>query len=151
MILASISDLDRLKVFFNSLDKAQPSTFIFFTGQGDIIEAFAKEHSKDFKKEVVFFDKMDMKVEPNKIYFADFQTNFFNISKKYSSYPCSLLVFGNISTYNAKLVSEWKNIQLLAEDLGDYQNKNHPLKAFSTDVVPATSFAYMSCRYLSNK
>ncbi|MBC7537218.1 MAG: response regulator [Bacteriovorax sp.] len=150
-MLASISDLPRLKTFFSSLDKSQPSTFIFFEGQGELLEAFVKEHGMDFKQEVVFFDKMDMKIEPNKIYFADFKFNFTNVSRKYANCPCSILAFGNVSTHAAKIVSEWKNVQLLLEDLGEKGNINHPLMAYSTDVVPATSFAYMSCRYLSTK
>lgn len=151
VMLASISDLPRLKAFFSNLDKSQPSTFVFFEGHGDILEAIAKEHSKDFKQELVYFDKLDMKIEPNKIYFADFKSHFSNISKKYGNYPCSILVFGNVSAHAGKLVAQWKNVQILLEDLGDKSNKTHPLMAYSTDVVPATSFAYMSCRYLSTK
>jgi hypothetical protein len=92
-----------------------------------------------------------MKIEPNKIYFADFKTYFAPMSKKYASYPCSILAYGSVSAHAAKMVSEWKNIQLLLEDLGEKANKKHPLMAYSTDVVPATSFPYMSCRYLSTK
>jgi chemotaxis protein methyltransferase CheR len=151
VMLASISDLPRLIFFFSSLDKSQPSTFIFFEGQGELLEAFVKEHAKNFKQEVVFFDKLDMKIEPNKIYFADFKLNFINVSRKYASHPCSILAFGNVSTHAAKIVSEWKNVQILLEDLGEKGNINHPLMAYSTDVVPETSFAYISCRYLSTK
>ena len=151
VMLATISDLPRLKVFFGQLDKSQPSTFVFFVGQGELLEAIVKEHGKEFKSEVLFFDKQDIKVESNKIYFADFKTHFSDISKKYKGYPCSILAFGNISTVAAKKVSEWSNVQLLVEDLGDPLNKSHPLRACSTDVVPETSFAYMSCRYLSTK
>lgn len=151
VIMASISDLPRIKAFFNELDKSQPSTFIFFEGHGEILEAIVKEHSKDFKQDVVYYDRPDLKVEANKIYFADFKTNFTHVCKAYTEYPCSMLVFGNISAHAAKSVSSWKNVQILLEDLGEKLNKNHPLKAVSTDVVPATSFAYMSCRYLSTK
>ncbi len=92
-----------------------------------------------------------MKIEPNQIYFADFKKYFSIVSKKYQSYPCSVLAYGNISIHSGKVISEWKGIQLLLEDLGENGNKTHPLKAYSTDVVPSTSFAYMSGRYLSMK
>ncbi|MDO9182614.1 MAG: response regulator, partial [Bacteriovorax sp.] len=151
VMLASISDLPRMKAFFNEVDKSQPSTIIFFEGHGEILEAIAKEHAKDFKQEVIFLEKLDTKIEPNKIYFADFKTNFKNINTKYATYPCSILAFGSISTHAAKVVADWKNVQLLLEDLGEKGNKSHPLMAYSTDVVPATSFPYMSCRYLSTK
>ena len=62
-----------------------------------------------------------------------------------------MLVLGSVSKHAAKVVPEWKNTQLLLEDLGADGNYAHPLKSYSTDVVPATSFAYMSCRYLSTR
>ena len=92
-----------------------------------------------------------MKIEPNKIYFADFKTYFSVLNKKWASSPCSILAYGSVSAHAAKSVSEWKNVQLLLEDLGEKSNKKHPLMAYSTDVVPATSFPFMSCRYLSTK
>lgn len=151
VMLASISDLPRIKAFYHDLDNSQPSTFIFFEGHGEMLEAIAKEHANDFKRPVVFFNSLDMKIEPNKIYFADFKTYFTNMSKKYSTFPCSVLAYGSVSAHAAKSVADWKNIQILLEDMGDKANKAHPLMAYSTDVVPATSFPYMSCRYLSTK
>lgn len=151
VIYASISDFPRLKVFLNHLDNSQPSTIIFFEAHGEILEAIVNEHAKDFKMPVVFYNNAEIKTEPNKIYFSDFKTYFGVLSKKLAHHPSSLLVFGNVSGHSAKKIAEWKNAQLLIEDMGEKLNNGHPLKAFSTDVVPATSFAYMSCRYLSNK
>lgn len=151
VILASISDLPALKVFAKEMDHSQPGTVIFFEGHGEILEAVVKEHSSSFSKTVQFISSADTKIEPNKFYFADFKTYFSLFSKKYATYPCSILVFGSLSAHAAKVVSEWKGTQLLIEDLGEKGNGKHPLKAISTDVVPATSFSYMSCRYLSTK
>lgn len=150
-ILASLSDLARLKSFFQELDQSQPPTFIFFEGHGEMLEAIAQEHVRDFKRPVLYFSGMDMKVMPNNIYLVDFKTYFSSFSKKYNSYPCSILAYGNVSAHAAKIVSEWKGVQLLLEDMGEKSNKSHPLSASSTDVVPATSYPYMSCRYLSTK
>ncbi|MBP9682593.1 MAG: response regulator [Bacteriovorax sp.] len=151
VMLASISDLPMIKAFTKECDNSQPGTVIFFEGHGEILEAIVKEHVRDFKQEVVFVNSLQMKIEPNKIYFADFKNYFSSFNKKYAAYPCSILAYGSISSHAAKLVSEWKNTQLLLEDMGEKGNKNHPLMAYSTDVVPATSFPYMSCRYLSMK
>lgn len=150
-MLASLSDIARLKSFFQGLDQSQPPTFIFFEGHGEMLEAIAHEHAHDFKRPVVFYTGTEMKISANTIYFADFKTMFSNFSKKYSTYPCSILAYGNVSAHSAKVVSEWKNVQLLLEDMGEKSNKAHPLMNYSTDVVPATSFPYMSCRYLSTK
>ena len=151
LMLASISDLPMIKAFAKSLDYSQPGSVIFFEGMGEILEAVVKEHTTDFKQKIKYVNSQDIKIEPNTFYFADFKTCFPDMHKKYSSFPCSLLAYGSISAHSAKTVSEWKNIQILLEDLGEKSNKTHPLMAYSTDVVPATSFPYMSCRYLSTK
>lgn len=150
-VLASISDVPAIKTFVRELDQSQPPTVIFFEGHGEILEAFVKENGNGFAKIVQFMSSAEMKIEPNKIYFADFKTCFAPFSKKYATHPCSVLVYGSISAHAAKLVGDWRNTHLLIEDLGEKGNKNHPLKAAAADVVPATSFPYMSCRYLSTK
>ena len=151
ILLASISDFGRIKSFFRELDRSQPATFLFLEGHGEILEAIVKEHSREFTQKMIFYNGDEIKIESNAIYVADFKTCFLNISKRYTGTPTSILCFGNISSHAAKCVGEWRNAQLLIEDLGDKLNKAHSLRAISTDVVPVTSYAYMSCRYLSTK
>lgn len=151
IIMGSLSHLPLLKGFFHGMDRSQPPTVIFFEGQGEILEAIVKEHKNDFKNPVYFLESMDTKLETNCIYFADFKKCFEWFYKKYSSTPASMLVYGNTSAHMAKEVMQWKGCQILLEDLGGQENLKHPLKSVSTDVVPATSFFYMSCRYLSMK
>jgi chemotaxis protein methyltransferase CheR len=151
IMLASLSDLSALKSFFGDTDNSQPPSLIFFEGQGEILEGIAKEHQRDFKKDVVLFENMDTKLEANKIYFVDFKKFFTMIHKKYATTPTSIMCYGNTSSHAAKLVGDWRGVELLIEDLGEKGNMKHPLKAQATDVVPATSFPYMSCRYLSTK
>ena len=151
VMLGSLSDLPMFKAFFNETDNSQPPTFIFFEGAGEILEGMVKEHQRDFKKSVVFFDSMDTKLAPNTIYFVDFKKYFSMIHKKYGTMPTSIMCYGNTSAHAAKQVTEWRGVELLLEDLGEKGNAKHPLKAFASDVVPATSFPYMSCRYLSTK
>jgi chemotaxis protein methyltransferase CheR len=150
IMLGSLSDLPMLKMFFSDLDNSQPPSLVFFEGQGEILEGIVKEHQRDFKKNVVFFENMDTKLEANTIYFVDFKKFFGGIHKKYGTCPTSIMAYGNTSNHAAKQVSEWKGVELLLEDLGE-RNAKHPLKAYASDVVPATSFPYMSCRYLSTK
>ena len=73
------------------------------------------------------------------------------ITRKYSNLPASLLCYGNTSAHAAKLISDWRGCELLLEDLDEKGNMKHPLKVRASDVVPATSFPYMSNRYLSTK
>lgn len=151
VMLGSLSDLPMFKSFFNETDNSQPPTFVFFEGAGEILEGIVKEHQRDFKKTVVFFESIDTKLAPNTIYFADFKKHFSQVHKKYGSMPTSIVAYGNTSAHAAKQVTEWRGVELLLEDLGEKGNAKHPLKAYASDVVPATSFPYMSCRYLSTK
>lgn len=151
VVMGSLSSLPMLKNFFQEMDQSQPPSVVFFEGQGEILEAIVKEHQQGFKRPLVHLENMDMKLEPNTVYFADFKKGFSSFWKKYSSMPTSILVFGNSSAHAAKALTEWKGCQLLLEDMGDKGNMKHPLMNVATDVVPATSFPYMSCRYLSSK
>ncbi|MBC7429913.1 MAG: response regulator [Bacteriovorax sp.] len=151
LILGALSDLPMLKSFFHDMDNSQPPTIVFFEGAGEILESIVREHQRDFKKAVVFFEGMDTKLEANKIYFADFKKYFPELQKKHGSCPTSILAYGNTSAHAAKMVKEWKGCELLIEDLGEKANMKHSLKSSSNDVVPATSFPYMSCKYLSMK
>ena len=151
LILGSLSDLAVLKTFFHDLDQSQPPTLIFFEGQGEILEGIVREHQRDFKKTVFLFENMETKLEANKIYFVDFKKFFSSIHTKYGTYPTSILAYGNTSSHAARAVKEWKGCELILEDQGEKANLKHPLKQVSNDVVPATSFPYMSCRYLSTK
>lgn len=151
LIFGTLSDLPAMRSFFVDLDNSQPPTMIFFEGQGEILEGIVKEHQRDFKKTVVFFDSMDTKLEANKIYFVDFKKYYSLFQKKYETCPTSILIYGNTSAHAAKQISLWKNADLLLEDIGEKANLKHPLKARASDVVPVTSFPYMSCRYLSTK
>jgi chemotaxis protein methyltransferase CheR len=151
LIMGSLSHLPMLKGFFHAMDRSQPATVIFFEGQGEILEAIVKEHKNDFEIPVCFLESIEMKLETNCIYFADFKKCFEWFHKKYSNTPTSILVYGNTSAHMAKELMQWKGCQILLEDLGSHENPKHPLRSVSTDVVPATSFSYMSCRYLSMK
>ena len=151
IMIGSLSDLSVFKSFFNETDNSQPPTFIFFEGSGEILEAIVKEHQRDFKKTAILFENMETKLTPNTIYFVDFKKYFSLIHKKYSMMPTSILCYGNISSHSAKLIAGWRPAELLLEDLGEKMNSKHPLKVYATDTVPATSFPYMSCRYLSTK
>lgn len=151
VICGTFSDFGVMKNFFSELDRQQPPTVIFFEGQGELLEGMIKENAKDFKWPTVYYIGTEAKLEAGKIYFADFKKWFSILCKKNLEIPTSILIYGSMSAHAGNEVSKWKGAQILLEDLGSDGNKKHPLKGVSTDVVPVTSFSYMSCRYLSNK
>ena len=151
LMMASISDLAQIKRFMYDVDQSQPPTLIFFEGQGELLEGLVKEYKNEFRRPVSFLENPEDKLEANSVYFVDFKKSFNTIWKKYSTRPTSMLVYGNVSAHAAKALMDWKGVELLLEDLGPKGNGKNPLAKVASDVVPATSFPYMSCRYLSQK
>jgi chemotaxis protein methyltransferase CheR len=151
LMIASLSDIGSIKKFFYDLDQSQPPTIVFFEGQGELLEGIVKEFKAEFKKPVCFMENVDIKLEVNTIYFADFKKTFAPLQMKCFGKPTSILAYGNASAHAVKPIMEWKGAELLVEDLGVKANSNNPLAKHATDIVPATSFPYMSCRYLSQK
>ena len=70
-----------------------------------------------------------------------------DICSAHKSKPTSFLVYGKTSKHAGAKILEWDNAHLLVEDL----NYVCELSEIASDVVPATSFAYMSSEFLSKK
>lgn len=151
IMFGSFSCLFMMKKFFDEIDKTQPPTIIFFEGQSEILEKMVEERSKYFTRAIKNFDNIDMKLEVNKIYFADYKKMYMQVLQKYQKRSTSILVYGNVSNHTSNGIKEWIGADLLIEDLGKSENLKSSLRELATDVVPATSFPYMSCRYLSSK
>ncbi len=144
-ILSSFSDKKKVTRFFNELQGSQPPTIMFFEGQGELVEAFGKELKGQVKHQVHYVDDPSMEFTPGHIYLADFKEHYDSILKRFETRKSTILVFGKCSPHASNKVLEWGNAQLLVEDLG----VDCEMTDVATDVVPATSFAYMSTEYLS--
>ncbi len=71
---------------------------------------------------------------------------FFAQASRFRGRRCSILSFGNTSTSTLEIFSDWKDAQVLVEDLGPgSESKN---QKWISDVVPLSSFAYMSHSFI---
>jgi chemotaxis protein methyltransferase CheR len=148
---ASISDFKRIKKFFEQCVGQQPPTIIFFEGQGEILEALAKDFSREIKFILHYMPDDKMEIKPGEVYFIDMKKWFKPMAQKYSHFKTSVMCFGMVSKFCSENVLEWKNAQLLLEDLGEKENQKGALKDVATDIVPMTSFPYMSTNFLAKK
>jgi chemotaxis protein methyltransferase CheR len=151
VLTASISDLKKIKQFQSGSHGICPPTVVFFEGQSEILEALVKENSREYSQKLFVLADENMPLQPGEIYFADMKKYFKPMSKKYERYKTSIMCFGIVSKFCSESVIDWKNAQLLLEDLGVGENKKNLLKDVATDVVPMTSFAYMSNVFLAKK
>lgn len=146
-IYSSVSDQKKVFKFFGELHDTQPATVMFFEGQDNILEALSKDIKLKIKYDVKVIDSLPASFDKNTVYLADFKKMFDQVCTANKSKPTSWLVFGKTSKHASDKILEWENAHLLVEDL----NYRCELTEIAADVVPITSFAYMSCEWLSKK
>ena len=139
IIFASYSEIPKLTKFFGECASKEPATIIFSEGQDNLLKGF-KDNLKT-KYSVDILDTVPAKLDESKIYLSDFGKNFDTVSKNFANYEVSVIVFGTVSKLVIPKLLSWKNLHLLAEDTGALDSE---LRELAADVVPFTSFAYMS-------
>ncbi|MBC7692181.1 MAG: response regulator [Methylotenera sp.] len=153
VVVASFSDRAKLKAMLKELqgfDDQQPPTVVLIEAAGHALEVFSNDFSKELGKSATFSENSPPKTEANQLYFADFKNAFDGLKASHSKAPTSIVVFGQLSLQAQQKIQSWGiTAQVLAEDLGKNTPAADVLRKTATDVVPATSFAYMSCEYLS--
>lgn len=144
-ILSTFSDKKNISRFFNELQGSQPPTIMFFEGQGELLQSYGDDLKTGIKHQIHYLDDSSVEFIPGHIYLADFKEHYDTILKRFETRKSSIIIFGKCSQHASTKVLEWGNAQLLVEDLG----VDCEMTDVATDVVPTTSFAYMSSEYLS--
>lgn len=150
IMTATISDLKKIKQMAKNFTDQEPPVLVFFEGQNEVLPGLVKEYNLDFKNKLICFeDNLELKL--GHIYFVDMKTYGDKLIQKYAKHKVSVMCFGAVSKNTSDFVLHWKNAQMLLEDIGASENKKAILKDVATDIVPATSFIYMSNVFLSKK
>ena len=147
VLVSSISDQKKVINFFHELHGDQPATLMLFEGQDNLLEALKEDMSDKIKYPIEVVDTIDRKFESGKVYIADFKKVFEKAHEYHHDSKTSVMIFGQCSKHSSEKILNWGDAQLLIEDIG----VNGTLSEVATDVVPVTSFAYMSSEYLSRK
>lgn len=147
VMVSTISDQKKVVHFFKEIRGTQPPTVMFFEGQDNLLLALKDDLSLKIPFKVEVLDSLSAELEPGKVYLADFSKMFEEVKRKYSTRSTSIVVYGKCSKHAGDKIIHWSNAHLLIEDI----NYKCELSDVATDIVPATSFAYMSCEFLSKK
>jgi chemotaxis protein methyltransferase CheR len=147
VIVSSLSDQKKVVKFYHELHGKQPPTLMLFEGQDNLLEAIKEDLTDKIRYPVEIVDSVDTTFESGKVYIADFKKVFNDVLDKNKERKTSVVVFGQCSKHSGDQLLEWDNAQLLLEDIGVKSSLNE----VATDVVPPTSFAYMSSEFLSRK
>jgi chemotaxis protein methyltransferase CheR len=145
VLVSSLSDQKKVVKYFHELHGKQPPTLMLFEGQDNLLEAIKEDLGDKIRYPVEIVDSVEGKFEVGKVYLADFKKVFKKAHEHHHDSKTSVIVFGQCSKHGGEQLLEWGDAQLLLEDVG----VNNALSEVATDVVPATSFAYMSSEYLS--
>lgn len=147
VIFGTLSDKKRIASLIHDLGRNQPPTFIFLDAK-NVTDA---QLTKDFSFNCKVISEWPDKAPVDSFFIAEANSILGKVSAQAKGLPVSILVFGEVNGKLDGLIREWRTHQVLLEDLGSKRNGKNPLKTIATDVVPATSFAYMSCEFLGRK
>lgn len=138
VIVAGLGDRTTLARTLSELQGAQPETVLLVEGAGGALEGLRQTLA------AALGDKLRVRKEPsgpNSVSILDAGA----LSTLPTCETTSLIIFGRPSSSLLNSLRRLKPGQVLLEDLGETSSNASPeLRAFATDIVPATSFTYMS-------
>lgn len=148
VVVAGLSDQNKMKDFFAQSKGSQPPTLILIDGAENAIPAFAKNIGLKFGSPVTLVEGTIPALAPGHIYIGGFASLFDQAKASYSKRPTSILVYGDSTAAAKTKILQWNGAHLVVEDLGDGA-KGNALADVASDIVPHTSFPILSLQFLS--
>lgn len=145
LILARPADLTKLKYVLKNLDESQPPTVILIDGETSTFAELTREFKLTELK-----DGSEL-LANGRAYLGNLAHCHAMLMSRQRSKQASIILMGEPTTTAAKIVLGWPNKQLLVEDIGQAAAMTGYPEIFKTasDVVPHTSFPYLSTEYLT--
>ena len=150
LVFASLSQMELLASQFREYKGTQPATIIFVDGVDAVLETLVSQYKYKFALPTSFIPEDLKSLAPGQIYFADVNKSLGKLSQERGHLTTSILVYGNATNKMKMGLSGFRMKEIVLEDIGEHTTKN-PLYSMAKDVVPTTSFAYLSNKFLSEK
>lgn len=147
VVVAHLADKERVERMIQELGRGQPPTAILIDGSTQALPQFAQS----FKYPIRLLDAVPETLKTDELVLLDLKSFGAGFKDRYKPKPVSIIVFGEPSKKAADIVNGWPKSYVMAEDLGPKANLKNPVKAFAKDIMPATSFAYMSQDWLGRQ
>jgi chemotaxis protein methyltransferase CheR len=149
IIVLPLSARSRLNFFFSNLSGTQPPTFLLVEGVQDALVELTNVVSNTIKKSVQMVSAVPTELKVDEIFIGEASVLSSFLVKLNQNYQrTSILIYGEVSKGTAKELRNFKNSQIILEDLGSKSGAVE-LMEVADDVVPHTSFAYLSEEFLS--
>jgi chemotaxis protein methyltransferase CheR len=147
IIVAGLQDRKKLKDLFHELKGVQPPSLVLVVGSEGALPSLAGQFMQDWNHPISLLDNWSGNLKPGELYLGDFSKLWELAKNSMNSRQTSILVYGMVPQASSAKIAQWKNAQILIEDLS---HENQTLRKVATDQVPATSFAYMSSKFFGD-
>lgn len=148
VVLGGLSDREKIARTMSEFEGTQPATVLVLEGAGGAITAlktFLQAHIKTTTPMHVSLFEDRQTLKPGELYLIDIQ-DFSRWGATTSAQIASIFIYGRPSRKLLSVVNTWPLRNVLLEDLRSV--KDAFAESVANDIVPATSFAYMSVEYL---
>jgi chemotaxis protein methyltransferase CheR len=150
IILCSLTDKSRVEDLLNQSPHPQSPTLILVEASKETLQQWAKS-TEGNKTPINYTEKIEKLDSYNQIYLAETKLLGQVIKQNLQHRKASILIYGEINLSHQSWFSNWPRAQILLEDLGSSKMVKSPLSKMASDIVPVTSFSYMSHNYLWKK
>lgn len=149
VVVAAMGDQERLRRLFADLEEYPGPLVLLVEGAGNVLEEWTRGMTSHSKFDLVFTSDLQGTTEERVIRVAHFSSGIEEVFKMRQPNQVGVMVMGMMSKRVATQLAERPGTYVLIEDLG--AKKEAIVTSAVSDVVPATSFAYMVNHYFSRQ
>jgi chemotaxis protein methyltransferase CheR len=146
IIFGQFSDLKKINHLLKEIDQenSKVPVFVVFENQEHLTESFFDKlyNPKNYKKSL--WSNSNSKLDLETVYIANFEQHFSNIKTQFKQYQTSIMILNRLASHHMDVIFTWDDANIVAEDVGARQHEKYRFN----DLVPFTSFMYLSTKYL---
>jgi chemotaxis protein methyltransferase CheR len=148
VIVFQLSSKGSLKTIFSSLRHTQPPCILMIEGGTDALSGIAEFLSKELGKTVIAPIQFPATLRTDEIYLFEAAAHLKKLRDLYGKNKrTSIMVLGEVTKNAASGLRTWSKAQFILEEV-DGGRGAEILKGKMTQVVPITSFGYLSDEFL---
>jgi chemotaxis protein methyltransferase CheR len=149
VVVLSLSHRKKLKSLLAEFATAHAPTILLVEGSAGALSGMGSILSKETGKTITFCEQTPDQLGKDSIYLMDLATQVGPVWDKFgANRKVSVMVFGDLSAGSSQKLLKYEGAQLILEDIGGGKGTKN-LMDVASDVVLATSFAYLSSEFLA--
>lgn len=151
IMIFPLSARKKIKTVLSELSGKQPPCILFIEGAKDLLSNMSELLTKELDHKVIYHSGSLKNLKERDILLMDVSASVDELVRNYNpEVKISVLVFGETSKINAEKLKLLRDAHFVLEDLGFGKGCKN-LSSVAHDIVPFTSFSYLSNEYFSKK